>query len=155
LFRNLDTLAEIAHNGSIDAVRDLEKFDESVQEFGTVGRLPQDEDEVECHLTLTQMAVKTAVGRHAGKIEVIITRDGDYLVQRGKDLTNVKLVIGAGGPIAFSKNPQRVLQGALFQKEVPTLLKPKQPKFMLDARYILFAIGLLAQSEPIKAFNIY
>jgi hypothetical protein len=63
-------------------------------------------------------------------------------------------VIGAGGPVAFSSDPRRVLQGALFHKESPALLKPKNPLMMLDGKYILFAVGLLAQSEPRKAFNI-
>ncbi len=80
--------------------------------------------------------------------------NGEMLVQRGKDLTQVKWIIGAGGPVSFSRNPRRLLEGALSQKEVPELLKPKAPEIMLDKNYILFAVGLLAQSEPAKALNI-
>jgi uncharacterized protein (TIGR01319 family) len=153
LFHNLDTLADIAKRECAGALDDP-FFDEKVTEFRQMGRLPSCEEEAECHVTLSRLAVKTAVERHAGRIDVIVTHNGDYMVQRGKDLTQVKLVIGAGGPVAFSSDPRRVLQGALFHKESPALLKPKNPLMMLDEKYILFAVGLLAQSEPRKAFNI-
>jgi uncharacterized protein (TIGR01319 family) len=77
----------------------------------------------------------------------------DFWVQRGKDLTQVKTVIGAGGPVAFSADPRRVLSGAVFTV-APNILKPIAPRFYLDEKYILFAIGLLAQSDPVKALRI-
>jgi uncharacterized protein (TIGR01319 family) len=154
LFHNLDTLAAIAKNEAIQRQEEDGEFDEKVKGFQVVGKLPQNDDEISCHLKLSQMAVKTAVERHVGKTEVIHTYNGDYIVQRGKDLTQIKLLIGAGGPVAFSPDPKKVLEGALFQWDRPAILKPKEPKMMLDSKYILFAIGLLAQSEPVKAFNI-
>lgn len=153
LFHNLDTLAEIAltENRMTESSRN---FEEKVKVFHQVGKLPEDKEQMECHLTLSHLAVKTAVERHAGKIDIITTHNGDFKVQRGKDLTGIKLVIGAGGPIAFSPNPRRVLEGTLFQKDFPHVLKPMAPEMMLDEKYILFAIGLLAQSEPTKALRI-
>ena len=35
------------------------------------------------------------------------------------------------------------------------MLKPKEPRFLLDKRYILFAVGLLSLSEPEKALRIF
>jgi hypothetical protein len=34
------------------------------------------------------------------------------------------------------------------------VLKPAEPRYYLDQKYILFAIGLLSQSDPAKAFRI-
>lgn len=149
LVHNLETLKEIARAGEIPA-----SFDETVKALCEVGKVPEGDKQVECHLLLSHLAVKTAIDRHVGRIEERISPNGEQLVQRGKDLTQVKWVIGAGGPVSFSQNPRQVLEGALFQKEVPALLKPKAPQILLDKNYILFAVGLLAQSEPAKALNI-
>jgi hypothetical protein len=66
----------------------------------------------------------------------------------------VKTVIGAGGPVVYSANPRYVLEGALFDKREPDVLKPVSPLFYLDQEYILFAIGLLALENPLKALRI-
>ena len=149
LVHNLETLQEIARAGELPT-----NFDETVKAFCDVGRVPEGDEQVECHLRLSHLAVKTAVDRHVGRLEVRMFSNNETLVQRGKDLTQVRWIVGAGGPVSFSKNPRRVLEGALFQKEVPELLKPKAPGIILDKNYILFAVGLLAQSEPAKALSI-
>ena len=103
---------------------------------------------------LSRLAVKTAVDRHAGTVELVVTHNGEFWVQRGKDLTQVKTVIGAGGPVAFSADPRRVLSGAVFSENAQNILKPKAPRFYLDSRYTLFAVGLLARTDPAKALRI-
>ena len=82
------------------------------------------------------------------------TPNGEVWLQRGKDLTEVGWLVGAGGPVCFSADPVQVLEGALFEPGFPMLLKPKAPQMLLDAHYILFALGLLAQSEPLKALAL-
>jgi uncharacterized protein (TIGR01319 family) len=73
------------------------------------------------------------------------------MLQYGKDLTGVRTVIGTGGPVIFSANPREIMEGTLYQKENPLILKPKNPTLYLDEQYILYAIGLLSQVEPKKA----
>ena len=111
-------------------------------------------DQTECQLLLSQLAVKIAADRHAGTVDLVVTHNGEFWVQRGKDLTQVRTIIGAGGPVSFSSDSRRVLSGAVFSDRAPTVLKPKAPKFYLDSRYILFAVGLLARSEPQKPCGI-
>lgn len=154
LFHNLDSLSCIAEREN--ALYDAEKtaFEEKVLELRSVLSVPEGADQTECQLTLSHLAVKTAVDRHVGTVELVVTHNGEFWVQRGKDLTQVKNVIGAGGPVAFSSDPHRVLSGAVFRQEAPHVLKPKAPRFYLDQKYILFAVGLLAQSDPVKALRI-
>ncbi|BAF60616.1 hypothetical protein PTH_2435 [Pelotomaculum thermopropionicum SI] len=154
LFHNLDSLIEIASTEGAELIESLEEFEESVRLFHQIGKFPEGDKQIRSHLILSHLAVKTAVERHVGKIDIITTHNGDFMVQRGKDLTQLKLVIGTGGPVAFSPDPRYVLKGALFQKNSPNMLKPINPEMMLDEKYILFAIGLLAQSEPLKALKI-
>lgn len=149
LVHNLQTLREIAGAGEIPA-----GFDETVRLFREANRIPTGDEQVECHLLLSHWAVRTAVDRHVGRIETRVYPNGEMLMQRGKDLTRVRWVVGSGGPVSFARDPRRVLEGALFQASNPALLKPKAPEMLVDRHYILFALGLLAQSEPARALNM-
>jgi uncharacterized protein (TIGR01319 family) len=147
LFHNLDTLSTIAEREN--ALYDDSKtdFERKVDSLRSVLSIPEGADLTECQLMLSRLAVKTAVDRHAGSVDLVVTHNGEFWVQRGKDLTLVKTVIGAGGPVAFSA-------GAIFRPEAANILKPKAPKLYIDQKYILFAVGLLAQSDPAKALRI-
>jgi uncharacterized protein (TIGR01319 family) len=145
LKHNIETLRKFAEG------RDsVPGFNEIVQSFCD-GKLPNSREEIECHLLLSRIAVEVAMNQHAGRIEKVYGPMGDTLIQHGKDLTGIKTVIGTGGPIIDSRNPRHVLEGVLFQKEYPSILKPVSPDFFLDTHYILYAIGLLSQIEPSKA----
>ena len=152
LFHNLDTLANLA-SGEL-SLDERGKFDRSVHDLQSRFSVPDNDETTRYQLLLSQTAVKTAVQRHAGRIEPVQTSDGEVWIQRGKDLGGVKLVIGAGGPLAFSADPRFVLGGAAATPEAPYILTPKTPKFMLDSEYILFAIGLLSRDEPSAALRI-
>jgi uncharacterized protein (TIGR01319 family) len=53
-------------------------------------------------------------------------------------------IIGTGGVIVNSENPKSILEASLFSMDDPTLLKPKNPSYLLDKNYILSAMGLIA-----------
>ncbi len=154
LYHNLDTLSSIAERENALYDESKTAFEQRVESLRSVLSIPEGADLTECQLTLSRLAVKTAVDRHAGSVDLVVTHNGEFWVQRGKDLTQVKTVIGAGGPVAFSADPRRVLEGAVFRPEAPNILKPKAPRLYLDSKYILFAVGLLAQSDPAKALRI-
>jgi uncharacterized protein (TIGR01319 family) len=142
---------------NIDCLRELVKeppadFDVMVTAFHQ-GRLPETDAEHACHRLLTRATVETAVSRHAGRLEEVYGPAGRTLVQRGKDLTRVGSVIGTGGPLAFSRDPLEILTGAIYDERMPGILKPKEPVFYLDGSYVLFAVGLMAQSNTAAAFK--
>jgi len=58
-------------------------------------------------------AVRLAVKRHAGTVETVFTVSGPALVQRGKDLSEVGVVIGTGGALVHSPDPVAILATAL------------------------------------------
>lgn len=145
---NLDRLMELCKDRETPP-----GFDNIVRGFHD-GKLPQTEEEFACHRLLSCLTVEAAVSRHAGRIEVVYSPTGERLVQYGKDLTNVKTVIGTGGPIIFSGDCREILSHALYREENPFILKPKNPVFYIDAEYILYAVGLLSQVEPKKALSL-
>ncbi len=142
---NIDSLSEFTRGKKLPP-----HFKEICHSFHE-GQLPQSPEEVACHLLLSRVAVEVAVNQHAGRLEKIYGPTGEMLLQHGKDLTGIKTVIGTGGPVIFSASPREILEGALYQKENPLILKPKNPTLYFDEQYILYAIGLLAQTEPKKA----
>jgi uncharacterized protein (TIGR01319 family) len=152
LFHNLDTLADIALGSELFAATDRSLFDENVKDLHTRLSVPDGDALTRCQRMLSRLAVKTAAERHVGRLEPIMTGEGEVWVQRGKDLSKLGLVLGAGGPLSFSSDPRYVLEGAV--SDTPHVLTPREPRFMLDSKYILFAVGLLAQSEPAKALRI-
>ena len=119
-----------------------------------IGRLPKTDEEISVETAMARVAVDIAAERHVGHIEIMHFADGDVLVQKGKDLTEIKAVIGSGGPIIYGPNKITILEGALFRNANPLVLKPKDPKIYIDERYILYAAGLLAHEAPKKALRI-
>ena len=94
-----------------------------------------------------RVGCRIAVTRHCGRLEETFTPDGRMFMQFGKDLTGVKLVIGSGGAIARAPDPRVVLAGAARSGDA-TALTPREPDFLVDAAYIMWAAGLLAEDEP-------
>lgn len=107
---------------------------------------------VDC--ALGKAAVELAVERHVGFIESFHTPFGISYAQYGKDLTNIPCLIGTGGILAYSSNPMGIFTRALYDTAKPAVLKPMQPRFLLDKRYIMAAMGLLAEIRPNTAFRL-
>ena len=118
------------------------------------GTVPTDEHDFWLDIGLARVATEIAVERHAGHLEQIYSPYGVSFTQAGKDLTEVKIVIGTGGIFARGREPLQILKGALFSGKDPLSLRPKSPEFFIDSRYILYAIGLLSEKAPEKALRI-
>lgn len=116
--------------------------------------VPQDAREMLVDVALARVAVEIAVDRHVGNLTSVYTPFGEMLVQRGKDLTTVGHLVGTGGIFAYSDMPRRVLEGALFDPRRPTSLRPIGPEMHVDRRYIMAAVGLLAEKEPTIALRV-
>ncbi len=131
-----------------------ESYEGVIQEISAVGQIPQTEQQFTGDMMLASVAVEVAVERHAGRVEIVYGPMGEMAVQRGKDLTEVRHVVGTGGPIAFSRDPRGILERVLFQETSRHILRPRNPRFYVDEEYILYAAGLLAQTEPKAALAL-
>ena len=117
-------------------------------------RIPETEEEARFDVAMGRMAVGLAVERHVGTIEVVYTPFGASYIQNGKDLTPLAVVIGTGGVLLHHSDPLDILEGAVFNPEEPTILKPQNAVFYLDKEYILAAMGLLREVAPQVALRI-
>jgi len=155
---NIDSLAESASIEKIaddlslnaDIVREWISF--CKKESGIVSEKGSDHRRIDDYLA--NHAVKTAVERHCGTIEGTYTPLGEIFIVTGKDLTNVPLVIGVGGPVINAEDPAKILRGALKAVSGSWYLKPEKPKFMLDGRYIFASMGLAGKVDPPLALKI-
>jgi uncharacterized protein (TIGR01319 family) len=148
---NIDTLTQLMQ---LKGLLPDPSFEKVIGEISAVGQVPETEQQFSCDTRLASVAVDVAMERHAGKIQIVYGPMGEMAVQRGKDLTEVKNVIGTGGPIVFAPDPRSILEYVLFRDSNPYILRPKNPRFYLDTKYILYAAGLLAQAEPKSALAL-
>ncbi|KAJ52264.1 uncharacterized protein (TIGR01319 family) [Clostridium tetanomorphum] len=116
--------------------------------------VPETEEEIKFDEAMAKVATDMAMERHVGVIESMYTPMGVIYSQIGKDLLNVKCVIGTGGVLVHSKNPGEILKAGSFDMADATHLKPQHPEYYIDKTYILSAMGLLAEDLPDKAVRI-
>jgi uncharacterized protein (TIGR01319 family) len=116
--------------------------------------VPRSEEDFLVDIALAGTAVDIATRRHAGRIKDVYFPTGKVRIQQGKDLMKITNVIGTGGIFAYGQEPRRVLQAACWHRDSPESLRPLAPEFLIDEKYILFAVGLLAQSSPKEALRI-
>ena len=116
--------------------------------------LPESEADGALDQALARAATRVAMDRHAGRIETTYGPNGPVYIQYGKDLRDLKTVIGAGGPLIFGPAPEIILRETLFSEANPFSLRPRNPTFYLDGKYLLYVVGLLSEKEPVKAFKL-
>ena len=146
---NIDTLLTIGRDlgSQLDA--------EAISAFtADPARLPANALERAVDCELARLAVKTGFERHVGRVESAYGPHGEIVIQTGKNLTGVRIVIGTGGPLAYAEHPAAILGEVVAQEGGGHLLKPERAELYVDAGYSLFAMGLLAQSEPEVALRI-
>lgn len=116
--------------------------------------IPQTEEEIFFDEGMAGAATEIAMTRHCGYLESVYTPMGITYFQHGKDLLDVKYLIGTGGVLVHSKNPKEILKAGSFNSELPMNLLPRKPKYLIDNEYILSAMGLLAGENPDMAVRI-
>ena len=119
-----------------------------------IGTIPRNEVESCIDIGLASTAVDIATQRHAGSVEEVYFPTGKVWIQYGKDLTNIRCVIGTGGIFAYGEDPLCVIKAAGFNHSHPESLRPVEPEFYIDQQYILYAVGLLSQVAPVEVLKI-
>lgn len=119
-----------------------------------VEHIPQNDQESLMDIALAASAVNLAVERHAGTLKSEFSAMGEINIQYGKNLINVKNIIGTGGIFRYGAKPDVVLSTALFSEHTPWSLKPRNPAAHLDDDYLIYAMGLLSQEHPDVALRI-
>ena len=102
---------------------------------------------------IARQAVGISVRRHAGHIENV--RIGSRQNQVGKNLTEIKTLIGTGGVIVSNENSANILRYASLQNgESEDVLVPRELEILTDHNYVFYAAGLLRDLDEDAALAI-
>jgi hypothetical protein len=72
----------------------------------------------------------------------------------GKDLSNVRYVIGTGGPLTRLANAKELLAAMLAKPAGQALLPKASAEILIDQHYNLAALGVLAKRYPRAALHL-
>jgi uncharacterized protein (TIGR01319 family) len=117
--------------------------------------IPQTEKEVRFVERLTREAVLLATERHAGHIRYVYGPSGRSTMAEGKDLTQVKYIIGTGG--ALTRLPRRIeiMKAIAGHNETGLFLfPPESAAILVDNDYIMASLGVLSKKYPKAALKL-
>lgn len=121
----------------------------------TYNAIPKNEMEIKLVERLALEAVLAAVERHAGTIRRLYgegtTRKS---VAEGKDLTQIKYIIGTGG--ALTRLPARfeIMEKISESGKGTELFPTKEAKILVDEDYIMASLGVLSREYPKAALKL-
>lgn len=113
--------------------------------------VPQVQDEVKLTEFLAEIAALTAVKRHAGEIKYLYGPTGRYAVAQGKDLTQVKWIIGTGGALTRLPGGKDILEKIKARPGAKKLLPQEDARVLIDRYYIMASAGVLSKEYPSEA----
>ena len=121
--------------------------------------IPKTPEEIKFVERLTLEATIRAVERHAGHIRYIYGPSGRATVAEGKDLTQVKYIVGTGGALTRLPSRVEILKKIARQNKSGLLLFPGESAgILIDNNYIMASLGVLSlkyKNAAIKLLSIY
>ena len=97
---------------------------------------------------LASWCTQLACTRHAGRFETSYSPMGVSTYQFGKDLREIGIIVGIGGPLIHSQDPKSILNQSLRRPDSPEILLPEKAVAYLDTHYMVSCLGLLASRHP-------
>lgn len=108
--------------------------------------IPKSKEEILFVERLTKEAVVKAMLRHSGKIRNIYGTTGKIKIAEGKDLTEVRYIVGTGGALTRLPSRIKILDDMLKYNKNKELLFPKEKtKILIDNDYIMASMGVLSK----------
>lgn len=145
LYVNLKNLFKIV--GSKEISKNLNISEEELKKL-LIDFPPIPTSELEVKLTefLTEQAVILSIHRHAGGYRHLFGESKKALAE-GKDLTNIKWIIGTGGALTRLPKRIKILKGIFRSNKGDKLLPNKESKILIDNHYIMASLGVLSKYD--------
>lgn len=152
---DMGVYVNIAHIVEKIGLENLKKeFHDAEELIKNANPIPETDRERTFAERLTREAVLTSLERHAGKLRFLYGPTGKKTVAEGKDLTNIKYIIGTGG--ALTRLPGRIdiLQSIGLQGKGTELYPGAEAKVLIDNHYIMSSLGVLSKRFPEAALKL-
>lgn len=108
--------------------------------------IPIEKEDIKASCLLTKKAVDVAVNRHIGTIKRKYSGESGFIAY-GKDLSQVKYIIGTGGALTRLPDGERTLLEIRYLKDDITMLPRKGAKALIDKDYIMACAGVLSKED--------
>ncbi|MGB7604211.1 MAG: GlmL-related ornithine degradation protein [Lutisporaceae bacterium] len=145
-------LNHIVEKIGIDELK--KEFPDVLELVSNAKPIPETEREKEFIERLTREAVLTSLERHAGAIRYLYGSSGKKTIAEGKDLTNVKYIVGTGGALTRLPNRVRILETVGKYSKGTELFPTNNAKILIDNYYIMASLGVLSKRYPKDALML-
>jgi len=141
--------------GKDNLAKDLELTIEEVEKL-IEGHTPIPKTDIQKRFVerLTTYAVLTSVHRHSGGFRNLYGSSGKKTLAEGKDLTNIKWIIGTGGALTRLPWGENILQEIAISNKGDKLLPNKEARILIDSHYIMASLGVLSKGFPSGALRL-
>jgi uncharacterized protein (TIGR01319 family) len=141
--------------GKEELVKELQITMEELEDLIAHHRpIPETDLEKQFVEKLTLHATITAVRRHAGGLKHLYGPSGKKTIAEGKDLTQVKYIIGTGGALTRLPNRKMILGEIALSNKGNDLLPNAEAEILIDNHYIMASLGVMAKKYPEEALRL-
>jgi len=130
------------------------EFQDTEELIKSIKSIPGTDREIKFVERITKEAVLTSLERHAGRIRYLYGPSGKKTVAEGKDLTNVKYIIGTGGALTRLPGRNEILKAVGLYGKGMGLYPGKEARVLIDNDYIMSSLGVLSRRFPEAALKL-
>ncbi|MGD9760924.1 MAG: GlmL-related ornithine degradation protein [Candidatus Izemoplasmatales bacterium] len=103
---------------------------------------------------LTEVAFDVSLKRHSGRLVYMFNSSGKVAYAEGKDLSNVKYLIGTGGALTRLPNHLNIIKKVLSKQNDLILSPSPETNILIDNYYIMASLGVLSKKHPEAALKL-
>ncbi|MDD4833570.1 MAG: GlmL-related ornithine degradation protein [Lutispora sp.] len=152
---DLGVFVNIKHIAERIGLEELKKeFPNAEEMIEKAKPIPETQEEKRLIEMLTKEAVLTSLERHAGTLRHIYGPTGKKTIAEGKDLTNIKYIIGTGGALTRLPDRLNILKSASCHGKGLELFPGNDAQVLIDNHYIFASLGVLAKKYPEDALAL-
>ena len=108
--------------------------------------IPKEDEDINASRILTKKALEIGIKRHVGYIKRKYGGESGFIAY-GKDLSQVKYIIGTGGALTRLKGGSDLLSNLRYTGEDVSMLPGKNSKVLIDNDYIMACAGVLSREN--------
>ncbi len=116
--------------------------------------IPKTEKQIKFVERLTKEALEVSAKRHAGGYRDLFAGGGKKTYAEGKDLTDIKYIIGTGGALTRLPNRIDLLRRVALCNNGMKLLPMPEAKILIDNDYIMASLGVLSKENDEAALYL-
>ena len=153
VYVNMHNIVDLVGKEDLQVKLDIteEQLDELIKNHHPI---PTSDLEIKFVEELALKALITAVKRHSGAFRHLFGPNGKKTVAEGKDLTQIKYIIGTGGALTRLPNRVRLMEQIPRSNSGMELLPNKDVQILVDNHYIFASLGVLAKKHPETALQL-